>query len=781
MLTDGDLGFTGVNELTQPAQLDQGDIAEAQNARFTNNIIETRLGMSKLPWTNRVTNSSTTPLPFTTIYGAVDFRDPNGVEWMIIAADGKVYRTRENNGAAPVALPPGVVITAAVTFTQCFTGLILFRGPDLAPLVMNSLDTGFEPIAQTANTISNSGENPTDGTQVIPNAKNGEWIGNRLFIPYNKDFLAISDYLNPTRYAGVRSQARINQGSEDALVRFFKFNDQSAVVFKERSIYTLDGLTGDLSTMSLDQFTNEYGLAAAKSCVNTGADVWFLAEKRGICSIFQTSQNKFQGRDVPVSQRIKNLIGRINWQYAAGAVAAYYDNKYYLSVPLDDATNTGPELLTSAGSYSGGGTSVLKVIKGATYVWTKGANETSLTNLLTVISEGGSFTAFDSTVTLTGTASAAVTASLKRQYTGVNNAVLAYDFLKQKWAGVDTGSGVMVQEWVRSTYSGARRLFALSSDGFINLYEELPYDEVGSEVIGNNIATGTYPPALTVDITVVAGTLYSYTLGTHDSHLVNGTEVPTSGMFIAQTNEVTFVGVSPGVGINGSLQTVGYAIGVEWIGYDVTLRGYTCGALTRKRFLQGMLQMQTWYPQFTVHVICDGADEELSVVENKTKNFLVYDRPWDKANWNQTNANDDHATPYRQDYALVLSDATQPPTGILPGVTYFVEDLTGGGGTVVYNNVGYIAPSTFVGVASRTSYTVSFGSPVVYPPGSYFIPGNNGINPDQMQEATEKVRFPLSTRGRTVQFRVKCTRGRVSILAASVEAMTIDAGQGSFL
>lgn len=774
---DGDTGFTGLDEFTQPAQVAAGGVSAALNTRFTESVAAPRLGVAKLTWTNQVTSTSPTPLPFGTIYGAVDFRDPNGVEWAIIAADGKVFRTRANNGRVEVPLPAGVVINYPVTFEQCFDGLILFRGEKLAELILEDLDIGFLIVSQQDNLIGGAGtENPTDGTEPIPFAVNGDWIGNRLFIPYSKDLLGISDYLNPTRYAGVRSQARINQGSEDALVRFFKFSDNTGIAFKEQSIYIMSGITGDLSTMTLDQFTTDYGLAAAKSCINVGSDTWFLSERRGICSIYQTELNAIQGKDVPVSHYIKNLIGRINWRYAGGAVAAYYDNKYYLAVPLDDATVQGYELVPAGAVYDGAGNyTVANVVPTADYYILPGANE--------LFVDEGIVTANSVTLTVTGITNAPVTASVKRIRSGVNNAVLVYDFLQQRWAGADTGSAICVQEWIKLTYEGARRLFALTADGFINLYEEMPYDETVQEITGANLIAGNFDATGKLVLPVTAGKIYSYLLGGNTINILNGNQNLNgaggiyTGIFTANGSTLTLTGTAT-LPPQGQINEVVATIVPEWIAQDTTTRGYTAKTVQRKRWLRVTLEVETWYPEFSVYAITEGASELLGIVEDKTKNFLKYERPWDRANWDPTNANNDHAAPYRQDYAIVLGDATTPSGSIAPGLVYLVESPDDNLVGVTYHGHVYFSGQLFTGLPGVPTYTV-LGTPNVYGPGNYFNPGANGVNPDQTQESTEKLRFPLQCRGKQVQIRIVTTRGRVSLKSCSVEGMPADRTMGS--
>lgn len=123
--------------------------------------------------------------------------------------------------------------------------------------------------------------------------------------------------------------------------------------------------------------------------------------RRGVCSIRQTETNALQGVDVPVSRDIQPIIDRINWQAAAGIVAAAHENRVYFAVPLDAATE--------------------------------------------------------------------------------NNAVLVFSTLTGEWAGYDQSDATQAAEFVRFTYGGAVRLGFLTHDGFVALYEDGYYDDVGDE------------------------------------------------------------------------------------------------------------------------------------------------------------------------------------------------------------------------------------------------------------------------------------------------------------
>lgn len=807
---DGDAQFLGVNQADPPATLPPGTLANAKNNRCRHGRGEPRLGPVKLPWTNRVTTSApSTPIPFGTIYGAGVFRDSIDVQWGIVAADGKVYRFREGNGSNEVPLPPGVSITGPVEFEQTYNGLIMFRGADLAELKMATLDAGFTTITQEANVVTGAmSENQSDGTEAIPNADRGAFINGRLFVPYKtateKDLVGISDYNNSTRYAPVRSQGRINQGSSDKLVRILKFGkSEIAVCFKDGSIYELAGISGSLSNMSQDEITREFGLAAPKAAINVGKDeadqpdeVWFLANKRGFMRITpDPSTGRLGVQSIPVTREVADVIERINWGAIAGATVAIWDNKFYAAIPIDDATVASPNMIPEGATYDVGGLYSVVVTPGARYRWTKvgaadegiffdedavpGQEQLTETGDFTHTGESGGLDGL--LVNLSGTPGEPITATLQRVYTECNNAVLVYDFERGAWCSVDTGSAITVKEWLKLRFGGEERLFFLGEDGFINCYEWLFDDQSAVESYGANLNTGqVYNGAGFYSLAVQSGRAYLYNLATGGSiSLVNGTETitaPAVGTFVAQGSAVELRGLA-GFGIDVDIYLVDWTLVSEDIDHDITLRAYLQGSLERKRGLWARFHFRSWFPSLSISEITEGVEEEIMRLEDETRSRTRYTRPHSKPAYDVTNINDDHATPHREDYSVVLEENTVASGDIQAGVRYLVEssDVVSAC-SISYNAVTYTNGETFVGVAGVTVFGVTLGTPLVKPPDSYVFMGDHGIEPDRHQEWSQDVRLHAS--GRERQFRVRNQQGRCELVAVEIFGKDVDQRPG---
>jgi hypothetical protein len=611
--------------------------------------------------------------------------------------------------------------------------------------------------------------------------------------------VAISDYLNATRYLPVRSQGRINQGSADRLVRLFKLSESQGLAFKEKSVYMVGGIQGDLTEMTCDELTKVYGLAGRRAVAPVGKDVWYLAQKVGIASVEVTVAGKWQGVDIPVSATIQRVIDRIDWAHADQATFADWNNRLYAAVPLDESKGYGAELERSGATYNlaiVGGLGVTQIlgVPGATYKWEKGTGEVWIDLGDGPVTESGEYVAGSPSIAVQGPANGGVTGSLKRVYAEVNNAILVYDRLKQRWAGYDDGTAILVKEWFKTEYRGQERLFFLSADGFINLMEELFFDEVALEaaaIVANIASLAAYQT-----IAVTPGEIYALDGEgvTADLTVTNGTEVLTigngitasgirrAGTFVAQTGTLVVEAGAGAAGHRFEVVKVSYTLDTEFVDFELWTRGYRCSgyggeaATARKRWSVARPELRTWYPRFTISAVTEGMNEETVVAEDVTRDPVKYDKPFDEPDRDATNVNDDHGQAFRQDYSVVLGDTTTPSGSIVAGLLYYVEDLTGAA-SIVYNGNTVNAPGTFTGVAGVATYTVSSGTPKVYGPGNYVFASGDGFKPDEHQEMAKPMRLPATVRGRQCQVRIRNGQGRCCVSGLTLEAQVIEKGR----
>lgn len=137
----GDSEFLGVY-MVAPDKIPAGYVAEASNTVFDQRVPETRPGKRLLPWLNQLVDGQFRP--WRHLYGFAPFRDPNRNEWVLVAADGHVYRARENNSIIALTLPVGCRISGPVNFIQAFNVMLLQQGERLPNLVLIDIGEGFE-------------------------------------------------------------------------------------------------------------------------------------------------------------------------------------------------------------------------------------------------------------------------------------------------------------------------------------------------------------------------------------------------------------------------------------------------------------------------------------------------------------------------------------------------------------------------------------------------------------------------------------------------------------
>ena len=510
---DGDLFWRGVEMRAKPDQLADGWASYAENVRFDDGAAATRRGIVKVPWaapTVGYTYSTPFVQPFDNVIAAETWNDPETAEsWLVIICRDPVtyqmsaWKAQPSISGRLIPSPAGETIPERVKLIQTYDGLVMLRGENLDPLYMSDAINGFKVVPEAA----------TPNNTKIPPSTVGIYFQNRLFVVDARPQIAYRDTVWVSDFGatdsvlegnGTWNNFKINVGSRDRLVAVFKFNDTTLIAAKSASIYAVSNIVGtntEIQTYAvLDAITTEYGCIAANSFVQVGADVWFLAHKRGICSIRQTETNALQGVDVPVSRSIQPLIDRINWEHATDAQAAFVDNKVYFAVPLDDST--------------------------------------------------------------------------------YNNAVLVYDTRNAAWCGVDTSDAIRVKDWIRYEYAGVERLHFLSDDGFLNMYEADFYD-----------------------------------------HVADGADIAYES-------------------INTVFRT----------------RGYHGRASGVKRFTRVQASLRTWWPKYTVKLLTPGVGETSTIKDDVTKSRVKYTRPHDAEDFDPTNINDDHATPHREDYSVLVDD-----------------------------------------------------------------------------------------------------------------------------
>lgn len=157
------------------------------------------------------------------------------------------------------------------------------------------------------------------------------------------DEIIASDLLDSDTYDQIFGSYRFNAGTADFVVGLHSFTDDTLMVFNRNSIHLVSN-TIDLNNSSIRLLTDEVGCLARKSIQQVGNRVLFLSDN-GVYGTEFLDEYNLRGTQTPLSEPINETIKRINKVHADKAVSAYFDNRYFIAVPLDDATQNNAVLI----------------------------------------------------------------------------------------------------------------------------------------------------------------------------------------------------------------------------------------------------------------------------------------------------------------------------------------------------------------------------------------------------------------------------------------------------
>ena len=150
------------------------------------------------------------------------------------------------------------------------------------------------------------------------------------------DEVIASDILDTDTYDQIYAQYRFNAGEADFNVGLHSFTEDSLVVFNRNSIHLISNTTS-LQGASTKLLTNEVGCVARQSITQVGNKIIFLSDN-GVYSTQFFDEYNLRGTETPLSEPINVTIQRINKNYWQNSVGVYFDNRYFLAVPVDTST-----------------------------------------------------------------------------------------------------------------------------------------------------------------------------------------------------------------------------------------------------------------------------------------------------------------------------------------------------------------------------------------------------------------------------------------------------------
>lgn len=342
-LRDGDKGFIGLNSRDNPSSLPEGYVSESINYRLDRGVATPRRGLQ------RKTNATMVGLD---IYGTCTFINSTGQEIIVMVTTDKLwyYNPQSEVLSLPVNFPAGETITTSdgCDVVQAIDKVFITRGYNKRPLVWDmGINITVLPLS------------PTVGHE-FPNCSQLLYYGNRLIAQgkyhndpnaqRNRDTVCVSNYLDHEHW-DILDAFTFNNGGNDEVIAIAPWTLNEFTVFMRHSIFYVNTGVGRYATgdaLSSDCFiktlVTDVGCLAKRSVVQANGGIIFLSDN-GVYAMNPTQVGSNESMRLltnaqPISAPINDVIKRINRTYAYRSVAVYWDNRYYLAVPLNGTDGT---------------------------------------------------------------------------------------------------------------------------------------------------------------------------------------------------------------------------------------------------------------------------------------------------------------------------------------------------------------------------------------------------------------------------------------------------------
>ena len=338
---DGDIGFVGLNSRDNPSALPQGIVSRSQNFRLDRGVATVRKGIQR---------KTIGALVGQVIYGVGTYINSTGQEIIIcVVTDGLYsYNPQTETLSAKVSFPVGETITTqeGCDVVAAVDKVYISRGWSKRPLMWD-----------LATTIIALPTTPSSGHK-FPNCVGMLYYANRMIAQgkyhgetntlRNNDTVSVSNFLDFNEW-DLADAFTINNGSNDQVIGVSPWTLNEFLVFMRNSIFYInvgndryisgDGLS---ATSYIKTLATDIGCSARKSVVQAGGGVFFLSDN-GVYFLqpqpASAESMKLLTMSDPISSPIDDVIQRINRTYAHRSVATYWNNRYYLAVPLDNSVD----------------------------------------------------------------------------------------------------------------------------------------------------------------------------------------------------------------------------------------------------------------------------------------------------------------------------------------------------------------------------------------------------------------------------------------------------------
>jgi hypothetical protein len=218
-----------------------------------------------------------------------------------------------------------------------------------APLV-------WDGVASTVTKVVGGSNAAGDTFRTMASTNVAQYFNNQVILAPTpiKDEVLISDVLDGDTYDPMLKSFRANAGGSDYIVAIHPYAESQVLVLCRNSIYrakialSLDGTEISTTDSYMELLTNEIGCVARDSVVTAGQWIYFLSDS----GVYRLDSNfadlKLRGQSVPLSDSISDRFDLLNWATAGLSNGVWFDNRYWLAVPVGDATSPNAVLVYNA-------------------------------------------------------------------------------------------------------------------------------------------------------------------------------------------------------------------------------------------------------------------------------------------------------------------------------------------------------------------------------------------------------------------------------------------------
>lgn len=201
--------------------------------------------------------------------------------------------------------------------------------------------------------------NPPTGSIVLAHT-------NRLFCAGNT---TVPDQLNASTPIAIawdttNLSIRVGAGEGDPIMALAPWDGFQIVVFKRNSTYIVtadpsltgsNGSTNNLTNATITKIT-DIGCVGPRAWALVGSDIYFLTDT-GIRSLRRVITANTDAREVgpAMSEPVNDVIDRINWLQSKYCAGFFWQNKFFISLPIDNAALPNTVLVydTFVGAWAG--------------------------------------------------------------------------------------------------------------------------------------------------------------------------------------------------------------------------------------------------------------------------------------------------------------------------------------------------------------------------------------------------------------------------------------------